>query len=149
MRLKIRTHVRGHYRSVMSGFDRSLFEQLTPPGTKVELLRFDGSHKGDLVHIRLTMFGLIKQEWLSEITESVTTPEQSWFIDEGRELPFFLKAWRHKHVVEKATSNQSVIVDDITFRTPTLLTDLLMYPIMYLQFAYRKPIYQRVFGRAG
>ena len=37
------------------------------------------------------------------------------------------------------------IIDEIEFRTPTILTDYIFYPILYLQFLYRKPIYQRIF----
>ena len=38
------------------------------------------------------------------------------------------------------------IVDDITYKTPTWLTDYLLYPVMWLQFAARKPVYRRVFS---
>jgi ligand-binding SRPBCC domain-containing protein len=39
----------------------------------------------------------------------------------------------------------TIIIDDITFRTPSILTDYLFYPLLYLQFLYRKPIYKKVF----
>ena len=147
MHIVIRTPVQGHYRRVLAQFDQSLFDQLTPPGAQVELVRFDGSHKGDLVHLRLKLLGRFPQDWISEITEEVITPEQAWFVDEGVELPFFLASWRHRHLVEKVSAEESCIVDDITFRSPYRLLDWLLYPVLYLQFAYRRPIYQRVFGK--
>lgn len=146
MRIVIKTPVRGHYRAVMGHFTRELFEQLSPPGAKVDLIRFDGSRRGDVVHIRLKLLGLIEQDWISEITEDITTPDQAWFVDEGRTLPFFLSQWQHRHVVEKVDPEHSIIVDDIRFRSPFRLIDFLLYPVMYAQFAYRRPIYRRFFG---
>jgi ligand-binding SRPBCC domain-containing protein len=146
MRIVIKTPVRGHYRTVMGHFTRELFEQLSPPGAKVDLVRFDGSHRGDVVHLRLKLFGVLEQDWISEITEDSTTPDRAWFVDEGRTLPFFLSQWQHRHVVENIDPEHSLIIDDIRFRSPFWLMDLLLYPVMYAQFAYRRPIYRRFFG---
>ena len=145
MRIKLGTKVNGDYRKVLARFDHSLFKALNPPGAKIEILRFDGSHEGDTVHIRMTLAGFIKDEWLVNIVDEGENEKEAWFTDEGVKLPFFLKKWRHRHIVENHGS-QSKIVDDINFSTPFWLMDILMYPILYLQFAWRKPIYRRVFG---
>lgn len=146
MRILIKTPVQGNYVDVLSQFDQSLFEALAPPGAKVDLVRFDGSHKGDIVHIRLHLAGIIKADWISEIVDEGETQEKAWFVDRGTTLPFFLREWEHHHVVENA-GNHAIVVDDIRFKTPWWLPGFLMYPVLYAQFAYRKPIYRRVFGR--
>lgn len=146
MKIIIKTPVTGEPSQIISRFDQSLFEALAPPGPGVELVRFDGSKKGDIVHIKLNLFGLKRVDWISEITENKQNSEESYFIDRGIQLPFFLAKWEHKHLV-KIAENGSVIVDDIFYQTPSMVLDYLLYPILYVQFLYRKPIYQRIFGK--
>jgi ligand-binding SRPBCC domain-containing protein len=81
---------------------------------------------------------------VSKITDSYYSVAESYFIDEGTQLPFFLKYWKHKHRIVK-NGSESKIIDEIEFRTPTILTDYIFYPILYLQFLYRKPIYRKIF----
>lgn len=146
MRLTLQTPVAGDYRQVLARFDRTLFAQLTPPGAKVELVRFDGSHEGDVVHIRLHLPLLPAQDWVSHITDEGETAERAWFTDEGQQLPFFLRRWRHQHIVENR-GQRCVIVDAIEFGTPVWLPAILLWPVLWAQFAYRKPVYRRVFGK--
>lgn len=151
MHLLLQTSVRQPIAQVWAGFDRQLFDQLAPPFPPVEVVRFDGCLKGDVVHLRLN-FIFFKQDWISDIVDQQTTgmpnhPDEIFFVDQGTKLPFFLRYWRHWHrLVRDPQTGGTIVVDDITFRTPTLLTDYLFYPLMWLQFAYRKPIYRKVFG---
>ena len=145
MKIYLKTEVEQPLEKVVSGFNDSLFMALSPPFPKVNLLRFDGSKTGDTVSLELN-FVLFKQKWTSQITEDNDTEDQSYFVDEGTELPFPLKKWRHKHVIE-STENGSIIIDDINFSTNLLLLDVLIYPLLLLQFIYRKPIYRRIFGQ--
>ena len=144
MHIKITTPVRQSYQSVAAGFNEKLFTQLNPPFPPVKLLRFDGSQQGDTVALELN-FILFKQVWKSLIVEDGERDDEWYFIDEGVRLPFFLRYWRHHHRVVKNGLGANII-DDITFRTPFFLLDYLFYPIMWLQFLYRKPIYKKVFG---
>lgn len=148
MHLLIKTRVEQPLSTVWAGFDRALFDQLSPPFPPVEVVRFDGCLQGDVVHLQLN-FLLFRQDWVSLIVEQQTADNEIFFVDEGTRLPFFLRFWRHRHRLIQSSdgSNQTVIADEITFRTPFLLTDYLIYPLMWLQFAYRKPIYRRVFSR--
>jgi len=146
MRIRIQTPVKESYTSVIQRFDRTLFEALTPPGARVELIRFDGSKLGDIVHIRLKLLGFLEADWISDIIEDGITEEEAYFTDKGTQLPFFLASWKHRHIVKKA-ENGSIIVDDIEFRTPNRILDYLLYPLLYGQFAYRKPIYRKFFGK--
>lgn len=146
MKIYIETPVASSYKEVMAGFDRNLFEALTPPGAKVELLRFDGSSLGDIVHLRLKLLWVIETDWISDIVEEGTNDQEAYFVDQGTHLPFFLSAWRHRHVV-KNVGDGSIIIDDIEFTAHNKLFSLLLYPMLYLQFLYRKPIYQKFFGK--
>lgn len=156
MHLLLKTPVTSSVQHVWNGFDRSLFDQLSPPFPPVDVVRFDGCLKGDTVHLRLN-FLLFKQDWISLITdqrtiETANRTDEIYFIDEGTQLPFFLAYWRHRHSIVRDTAaetgdDRAIIVDDITFRTPFRLTDYLFYPLLWLQFAYRKPIYRRIFTK--
>jgi len=110
----------------------------------VKLLRFDGSTRGDLVTLELN-FVFFKQKWTSEIMENQTSDKEFYFIDKGIELPFFLKKWTHKHRIVKDGEN-SIIRDEIDYQAPFWILTLLLYPAMLLQFAYRKPIYRKIFS---
>ncbi len=143
MRICIKTQVEQDYQTVFAGFTRDLFLKLNPPFPPVKLLQFGGCKKGDQVELELN-FIFFKQRWLSDITEDKMTKEEIYFIDEGVKLPFFLKTWRHKHRLVRQ-ENQTIIIDDIQFTTPFLLMNYLLYPVLYLQFLYRKPIYRKLF----
>jgi ligand-binding SRPBCC domain-containing protein len=145
MRLIIKTSVKSSLTKVKNGFIGELFLKLNPPFPRVRLLQFDGCETGHRVIIELN-FLLFKQYWISDIIEH-GEDELSWyFVDQGTKLPFFLKSWKHLHRVVALPEGQSQIIDNITYSTGTLLTDILMYPALYFQFLYRKPIYRRVFS---
>lgn len=145
MNIKIKTRVKQDYLSVKGGFHASLFKKLSPPFPPVKLIRFDGSKKGDLVSLELN-FIFFRQKWVSKISEDHTSEQEFYFIDEGVELPFFLKSWKHKHRVINSVEG-SIIQDEINYQAPFKLLTWLLYPAMLLQFAYRKPIYRKVFNK--
>jgi len=148
MHLLLRTRVAQPPARVMAGFDRTLFLQLAPPFPKMNLLRFDGSRPGDRVEMELVV-GPKRWRWTSLITEAGQFPNGTqYFVDEGQELPAPLRYWHHRHLVTPyAKGLGSVIVEDITYRTGSRVLDVLLYPAMWAQFAWRKPTYRRVFGK--
>lgn len=146
MRICLRTSVKGNYVDVLAGFDRELFEALAPPLININLIRFDGSKKGDTVHLKLKILGIFKQEWIVKITDDQVQKKMAWFTDEGRKLPPSIKSWEHNHIVEKDGEN-SIIVDDIHFIPSSPLMGAFLYPGLYLQFLWRKPIYKRYFAK--
>jgi ligand-binding SRPBCC domain-containing protein len=146
MHLKLKTKVESDFLKVKDKFNEELFVKLNPPFPPVELKEFGGCEKGDKVHLRLN-FIFFKQDWISEITFDNTDDKVFEFIDEGTQLPFFLKSWKHHHIVEKIDSSGSFIIDDVTFKSPFMLIDFLLYPVLWLQFAYRKPIYKKFFKK--
>ena len=145
MNLKFSTVVNQEYLKVKEGFTEELFLKLNPPFPPVDLKEFGGCEEGDIVHLRMN-FIFFKQDWISEITFDRTNDQIFEFIDEGKKLPFFLKYWKHHHKVVKKTETSSKIVDDISFRSNNKLFSLLLYPVLWLQFAYRKPIYRKIFS---
>lgn len=144
MRIVLETKVEQDHAQVFAGFTEELFLKLAPPGIPIKLQRFDGCKKGDVVHLQLN-FLLFKQDWISDITDAGRSESEHFFIDKGRKLPFFLKTWEHHHRIVKDGSG-SRIVDDFRYTAPLGLTWLLR-PVLWLQFAYRKPIYRKVFRK--
>jgi len=92
-------------------------------------------------------FLLWKDTWTSIITHDSTTENGFDFIDEGKKLPFPFKKWKHHHIVTQNEDNGSDIIDDISYHSAFILLDLLLYPLMFAQFLYRRPVYKRVFGK--
>ncbi len=145
MRIDVTTEVPGPVEEVFQGFDRALFLKLNPPFPLVRLLRFDGCETGDEVHLALN-FILFRQRWESVITDAGQDAAGRYFVDEGRMLPWPLKTWRHHHGLERSGSGTR-IRDRIDFSTGNRFLDRLMYPALYLQFLYRKPVYRSFFSR--
>ena len=145
MELRITTTVAGNYRQILDQFTEPLFLDLAPVFPKFRLVKFEGSMPGNEVEIELSLFGF-PVTWASKITERHITVNEAWFTDEGRKLPWPLKKWKHRHLVTRLSENKSRITDQIYFSTGFGLADLLIYPVMYAQFAARKPVYRRWFG---
>ncbi|MDX5423360.1 MAG: hypothetical protein LPK07_06665 [Hymenobacteraceae bacterium] len=145
MRIHLKTKVKQDYLRVFESFDEQLFRKLSPPYPKLKLLRFDGSKPGDRVEVELQT-GIKSFRWTSLITERSITDTEAFFIDEGQELPPPLRRWHHKHLVTK-NGRGTVIHDIITYSTGSRLLDLLLYPLMQVQFGMRGPVYQREFGK--
>lgn len=146
MRVVLRTPVSQLPAQVMAGFTRALFVALAPPFPKLRVLRFDGCRTGDKVEIELDT--VVKRLlWTSLITDDGVRPDGThFFIDEGQLLPPPLRYWRHHHRIEPGPDGGSVIVDDLEYRTASRLLDVLLYPAVWAQFAWRQPIYRRWFG---
>ena len=136
--ITLRSKVNGNLKSISAGFDANLFRYLLPPGA--QLIEFGGSKKGDTVHLKLPLAG----EWVSEITESGTSENSYYFIDEGRKLPFPLKEWRHKHILH-GDGNNTIIEDNMNFSTGNIFVDILFYPVLFFSFLPRVWQYKRYF----
>ncbi len=144
MNIQLRTKVDGNYKDIMRQFDRKLFEALKPSLADMEIVSFTGSKTGDKVHIRFN--SPMKMEWISLITDHGENEKESFFIDEGVQLPFPLSYWKHKHIVQKITDTTSYIIDDMTFKGPNFIITWLLYPAIYIGFYPRKRIYKKYFS---
>lgn len=145
MRIILETPVKEDFNAVWKGFDRELFISLAPGFPKLVLKRFDGCNQGDEVHLELE-FPFFKQSWNSLIIESGRNDREYYFIDQGTQLPFFLTYWEHKHRIVKS-GNETVLVDDIQFKSHGLFMEWLIYPSLWLSFFQRKSKYQNRFGK--
>lgn len=146
MRIYIETQVCNTVINIADKFNEDLFKKLSPPLPPVKVVRFDGCKTGNLVCLELN-FLLFKQKWVSEITAHTENRSLFTFTDIGTQLPFFLKKWQHIHAVKALNESKSWVIDDIDFSTGYLLADVFIYPLMWLQFAYRIPIYKRYLSK--
>ncbi len=145
MRLILKTPVQGYYIDIMERFDIDLFKSLKPIGAKMTVTQFTGSKTGDIVALQFT--SPVKATWVSKIIDHGQDEDTAYFIDEGDQLPFPLKSWTHRHIVERVDDDNSIIIDDITYSTGIRFIDFLIYPIMYLAFYPRKSGYRSYFNR--
>lgn len=141
-RFVIRTPIEKDYKEVYYAFDRNLFEYLTPD-SGMEIIHFGGSRTGDEIKLKFTK--PMKGEWVSKITDHFEYDHQCGFIDEGVKLPFGLKYWKHRHLIEKE-GDGCVIVDDITFSYGYKILDLITLPGLFLSFYPRKGQYKKYFS---
>jgi ligand-binding SRPBCC domain-containing protein len=145
MKFAIETRVEADYLTVKEKFDENLFKALSPSFPKVRVVLFEGSRKGDKVSLEMDLL-LFKQKWVSIIVDDATDDKEFFFIDEGEELPFFLGSWRHKHRIIKNASG-SIIRDEIQYSGRFFWMTPLLYPVLYAQFANRRPIYKKYFRK--
>ncbi|MEY3443202.1 MAG: hypothetical protein RLZZ519_1483 [Bacteroidota bacterium] len=146
MQLKIKTPVAGNYRNVFAGFDDSLLMKLTPPGMKMNLLHSDPPEMpGGRIRLKVTIMGIIHQDWENEFSGYELKEDECHFVDTGIKLPFPMTYWRHDHRVLRDGDN-TLILDDIEYKCGFFLLEWLLYPILWAQFRYRRPIYRRHFG---
>jgi ligand-binding SRPBCC domain-containing protein len=145
MNLLFTTEVEAPLAQVKAGFTQELFLALSPPFPRARLLAFGGCKTGDRVALQLD-FGFFKLDWESLITDHSCSSGEWSFVDEGVRLPFFLKSWTHRHVVIEKDQG-SLIIDDIEYASGNKVMTLLNYPLLWLMFWYRKPIYKRWFKK--
>jgi len=147
MRVLVSTAVAQPPAQVMAGFTQALFLALAPPFPALTLRRFDGCRTGDVVEIELNT-GIKRLPWTSRIVDHGVRPDGThFFVDEGQVLPPPLRFWRHRHLIQPGPNGSSVIADDLEYSTGAWWLDVVLYPAMWAQFAWRKPIYRRWFGK--
>jgi len=105
----------------------------------VKLTRFDGCNVGDEVHLKFPF----EQKWVSKIIDFQKSKQQIIFIDKGVKLPFPLKTWQHKHIIKNLGQNKTLIIEDVHYKTISPIVDYSIFPILKLQFLYRKRIYPK------
>ncbi len=145
MKFNVKTKVNAPIEHVWGNFNRNLFLKLAPVFPPLTLLRFDGCKVGDIVCLKLG-FIFFSQIWESHVIAQETKENEISFIDEGKKLPFFLKYWQHTHILQKNADNTTTIIDAISYKSPFWL-DYLFFPLLYLTFAYRIPIYKKFFKK--
>lgn len=87
MKINIETAVNQSVIDVWNQFDDKLLLKLSPPFPPVKLINF-GQEVGEKVTFELNFF-ILRQLWVSKITDSYLSVKESYFVDEGVTLPFF------------------------------------------------------------
>lgn len=144
MNLKFETLVPLPYQTIKNKFDKELFIYLSPDIIPFKLKRFDGCRLNDEIHILLGM-AVIKQEWISIITDEKEADHGWYFVDEGKKLPWPLKTWKHVHRVDRLGDQESRIVDDITYDCGNEILNRLMKPFLWSVFVIRPGRYHKFF----
>jgi ligand-binding SRPBCC domain-containing protein len=98
------------------------------------------------VHLVLGVVPL-KQRWVSIITESEQKENYFRFVDKGAVLPFPFATWEHEHIVLQLPNGKVRIEDNIRYTTAPIIFEKMLYPLLLLQFGYRKKAYPRFFSR--
>jgi len=141
----IRTSVNQTPKQVWYGFDLQLFEALKPPVIPLKVLRFDGCETGDEVHLQLGPEAFA-QNWQAKIIDHGQKDGGYYFVDTGKVLPPPLSTWTHRHLMLPNANGGTDVIDNITYSTGNSILDWIIYPVMYLQFAARGPIYKKYFA---
>lgn len=144
MKLLFKTKINKSLLHIKSNFNVDLFQALKPPLVKLEVKRFDGCSVNDEVHLNLGSFGF-QQKWVSVITAEDFSENEWSFIDEGKVLPWPLASWKHHHRVIQLNMDTSLVVDDITYQCKYSWLNGIIYPAMWLSFAFRPQSYRKFF----
>ena len=138
----IQTKIGASMPFVWSQFNEALLKKISPPFPQVDIKRFDGCSKGDLVILEINLL-FMKVIWSSEITNSNEDSNQSVFVDEGIKVPFGINMWRHEHSIIKIDESRCYIQDFITYKTSNVFLYIIFFPFLLGMIFYRKPFYKK------
>ena len=144
MEIVVRTIVNESTEIVIPNFGKELFMALSPGFIPIKLLGYDGDRVGGLVRIEMGIPPL-GGTWVSKIISRSERTDRLEFVDIGVELPFPLVKWKHRHIVRKDGAGRTEIIDAIIYSTHSKFWNFLTYPIMYLMFLMRIPLYKKYF----
>ena len=127
---------------VYSVFDFRLLAALSPPMMKPEAKLYEGNKHGDQLHFLIrTPIG--RFPWKGKVTEENISENEIYFVDEGIEMAFGMRAWKHKHRLIK-TNEGTLIRDEVFFDTKNPVLKYVLLPGVWMQFLYRKPLYEKI-----
>lgn len=146
MKFTVNSSVRGiDPQTVYGVFNDRLLTALSPPLAKPLTKQYGGNRPGDRLHFVLrTPLGA--KDWTGQVTEESRTESEIYFVDEGHQMPFGITRWKHKHRLIK-TSFGTQIRDEVQFDAKNSLLAVFLFPAIWLQFLYRKPLYEKTIKR--
>lgn len=145
MKIILKSKVKKDFRLVADGYNETLFRYLLPPFGLASLVRYDGQKPGDIVHIRFRI--PLFNDFKVVIRDVWTSPKEYRFVDRGLMMPFGMKFWQHTHRVVSLKERSTALIDLIEYQTPWWLTDLLLFPLLFLFFLPRTWQYRRYYER--
>ncbi len=144
-KIYLETPVQVNLVPLIEGFNSSLLTRLQPPLGEMTLTRYDGNSVGDEIHIEIHLMGQTVN-WVSVIAEEKQSAQEYTFVDVGRELPFPLSYWHHRHTLKQVSDGRSLIIDEVEFECRPALLEWAVKPMMLWMFKSRVPIYQKYFA---
>jgi ligand-binding SRPBCC domain-containing protein len=135
------TRVSAQRTQVADQFNQELLLKLKPPLVTMQLLRYDGQHRGDELMFDVGI-GKLTQKWHGAITQHRYTEKDWLFRDEGITLPHPLKRWKHTHAL-KPSKQGTLVIDRVQFSGKNPVYTLLLWLPIAMMFWMRKPAYQR------
>ncbi len=145
MKIYFETTVAASFETVKENFNEKLFSALKPTGLGFNIKRFDGVHKGNEIHLEVSLPSFLSRKWVSVVTHEEGSARAWSFIDEGKILPWPLTRWRHAHWVIKLNEKHSKIIDDIYFECSFSVLGPVIKPILWSIFAVRPALYRKYF----
>jgi ligand-binding SRPBCC domain-containing protein len=143
LRITLRSTVPAPFKIVKDGFNLKLLEYLTPPLSKLQMLRFDGIHMGAQMVFTIVVPGQ-KMQWSGEISHLRSTPNNITFIDQGITLPRGLKKWRHVHSVQ-SQNGRTIIIDRVELQGIHIFFTAYWYLATLYLLSIRPSRYKRYF----
>lgn len=73
----------------------------------------DYTYPGQIITYKISIFPLIKNNWVTEITHCI---EEKFFVDEQRYGPYAM--WHHEHHFEEMPDGRVLMTDIVNFKLP-------------------------------
>tara|TARA_B100001250_G_scaffold409200_1_gene433071 strand:- start:355 stop:822 length:468 start_codon:yes stop_codon:yes gene_type:complete len=104
----------------------------------VKIMAWDGIKSGKLAEFKFWFFGWKKMNVIHK--NYVLKSNHLSFEDHGSLLPFGLKNWKHKHIVEKV--NEGTLITDLVSFNGGGIAKIFIKPIMLFPIALRRITYK-------
>ena len=126
-------------KKVKSEFNNILFLKHLTKLLPVKIIEWDGTYDGAKAHLAFWFFGW--RDFIVNHKENSENKISFSFVDEGINLPFYLKNWRHKHEAYK--ENDFIIIkDEVNFTADSKFLDLFLFPLLVMPILIRKIFYK-------
>ncbi|MGB6222725.1 SRPBCC family protein [Haloferula sp.] len=125
-------------------------DEITPPelGFKIESLRSDTMHEGQIITYKVKMLPGV---WIPWVTEIKAVDEGKSFVDEQRFGPY--KFWHHRHWFEEVEGGV-LMKDLVCYAMPfwpfgELGHGIFVGPKLKKIFGFRREVLEKRFGKKG
>lgn len=143
MQITVSTRLNQPLNTVKDGFGEALLAQLTPPGIRLSMIRFDGIYAGARMHFRISQL-LGTWNWEGVIEQKKENDRMLVFTDKGLQLPPGLKSWHHTHAILRQ-NDSTVIIDRVRFSGKNIFFTMFWWMAVSVMLGVRPPRYRKYF----
>lgn len=136
--------INADFKKVSSGFNIELFNYLAPSFPKIEVTKFEGIQKEDLIQLKIKI-GIKTLNWSGKITHFEKNQQKLYFVDIGTSLPFPFKSWKHHHLILNNGHNKTIIVDKVEHEMISPLFNFFAKMIVKSMLRPRISLYRKYF----